>query len=269
MAAGILLATAVFLVLARRPIERLLVYAPTRILSTTPASLGLSWEEIPLQTKDGERLVAWHVRVAEPRGLVLHFHGNGGNIQDRLPLAAAFAREHLDTLLVDYRGYGASTGAPWEEGLYLDAEAAFSWGVRQSLPMALYGESLGGGVVAELALRRSASAVVLQSTFTSLADMADTMVPVLGGLLVRQRFDNAHKVPLIRQPILIIHGQEDTLVPPAMAARLFQLAPTQREYLLVPDAAHNDVVAHAASDIARRVASLLTRNTGRFLQGPL
>ncbi len=269
MVAAIVAVTVGFVLLARRPLERLFVYAPSRVLTTTPAALGLSWEEVHLETKDGQRLSAWHVRAPEPRGLVLYFHGNAGNIQDRLPLAAAFASERLDTLLVDYRGYGASTGTPWEEGLYLDAEAAFSWGVRRSLPMALYGESLGGAVAAELALRRSATALILQSTFTSLPDMAAKVLPVLGRLLIHQRFDTVRKVPWIRQPILIIHGQEDTLVPPAMAARLFQLAPTQREYLPVPEAGHNDVVAHAATDIARRVSALLTRNAGRFLQGPL
>jgi uncharacterized protein len=269
VAAGILLATVVFVLLARRPLERLFVYAPSRVLTTTPASLGLTYQDVQLETKDGVKLLAWHVRVDQPRGLVLHFHGNAGNIQDRLPLAAAFARERLETLLLDYRGYGRSEGSPWEEGLYLDAEAAFSWGVRRSLPMALYGESLGGAVAAELAIRRSATALVLQSTFTSLAEMADVVLPVVGRLLIRQRFDTAGKIPGIRQPILIVHGQEDTLVPRAMGARLFQLAPTQREFLVVPEAGHNDLINHAAPDIARRVASLLVRNAGRFLQGPL
>jgi uncharacterized protein len=269
VAAGILVVTAGFVALARRPLERLFVYAPSRALTTTPAALGLRYEDLTLEAKDGVKLHAWHIRVPEPTGLVLFFHGNGGNIQDRLPLAAAFARERLDTLLLDYRGYGRSEGVPWEEGLYLDAEAAFSWGVRRNLTLVLYGESLGGAVATELALRRSASAVALQSTFTSLADMADRVLPVAGRWLISQRFDSARKVSLIRQPVLIIHGAEDELVPHAMGARLYQLVPTQREFLPLPGVGHNDVAARAAPEIARRLASLVARSAGRTLQGPL
>ncbi len=268
VAAVLLLGAAALLGLGRRPLERRLVYAPSRTLATTPAAFGLRHEDLTLEARDGVRLHAWHIRVPEPAGLVLFFHGNGGNIGDRLPQAAAFARERLDTLLLDYRGYGRSEGTPWEEGLYLDAEAAFSWGVRRGLTLVLYGESLGGAVVAELALRRSASAVVLQSTFTTLADMADRVVPLVGRWLVSQRFDTAGKVPHIRQPILIVHGAADDLVPHTMGARLYQLVPTQREFLSLPGVGHNDVAAHA-SEIARRVSALVVRSAGRTLQGPL
>jgi fermentation-respiration switch protein FrsA (DUF1100 family) len=267
--AAILGATALLVLLVRRPLERLLVYAPSRVLSTTPAAFGLRYDDVTLETRDGIRLHAWHVRVGQPRGLVLYLHGNAGNIEDRLPSAAAFAREALDTLLLDYRGYGRSQGVPWEEGLYLDAEAAFAWAVRRTLPMVLYGESLGGAVAVELATRRSATALCLQSTFTSLADMADRVLPVLGRWLISQRFESARKLPSIRAPLLIIHGSADDLVPQAMGARLYQLAQGQREFLVVPQAGHNDLAAHAAPEIARRVASLLARNAGRVLQGPL
>ena len=268
VAAAILVCTGVLLALARRPLERMFVYAPSRELTTSPASLGLRFDELSLETKDGVKLHAWHVRVPEPQGLVLFLHGNAGNIQDRLPLAAAFAHERLDTLLVDYRGYGRSEGTPWEEGLYLDAEAAFSWGVRRSLPMVIYGESLGGAVATELAIRRSSTALALQSTFTSLPEMADHVLPFLGRWLVSQRFDSALKLPLVRSPVLVIHGSADTVVPHAMGARLYQLVQMQREFLPLPELGHNDVI-HAAPEIARRVASLLARNAGRTLQGPL
>jgi uncharacterized protein len=272
VAGGILLLAGVVtvaVILARRPLERMLVYAPSRSLTTTPAALGLRYEDLTLEARDGVKLHAWHIRVPEPAGLVLYFHGNGGNIQHRLPMAAAFARERLDTLLLDYRGYGRSEGVPWEEGLYLDAEAAFSWGVRRQLTIVLYGESLGGAVATELAMRRSASAVALQSTFTSLADMADRMVPVVGRRLISQRFDSTHKIPLIRQPILIIHGTDDELVPQSMGARLYQLVQSQRQFLPLPGVGHNDVAARAAPEIARRLASLVARSAGRTLQGPL
>jgi uncharacterized protein len=269
VAAAILLGTVGLVALVRKPLERRFVYHPDRTLTTTPAALGLRYEDLTLQTSDGVRLHGWHVRTPEPVGLVLFFHGNGGNIQDRVPMAAAFAGQRLDTLLLDYRGYGRSAGEPWEEGLYLDAEAAFAWGVRRGLPLVIYGESLGGAVAVELAIRRSASALALQSAFTSLPEMADRVLPVIGRRLISQSFDTARKLPLVRAPVLIIHGGKDTLVPHAMGARLYQLVQSQREFLPLPDLGHNDVMAGAAPEIARRVAALLARGAGRVMQGPL
>src|SRR6185295_15213933 len=101
--------------------------------------------------------------------------------------AEAMAREGLDTLLFDYRGYGRSEGSPSEEGLYRDGEAARRWADGQGLPVVLYGESLGGAVAVELAVRRAPALLVVQSSFTSLPDLASHLLP-LGRYLTRQRF---------------------------------------------------------------------------------
>lgn len=256
---GAVLVVAASLVLVfRGRIEHWLTYFPDRTLTTTPGAFGLKYVDVPLMAADGVRLHAWHVQVASPRALVLLLHGNGGNIEHRLPLAAALAAVSLETLLLEYRGYGRSEGRPTEEGLYLDADAGFSWAetARPDLPVVVYGESLGGAVAVDLAARRAPIGLCLQGTFTSLAEMADRTLP-FGSLLARQRFDAIEKIQSVRMPVLIIHGDRDEIVPIDMARRLYDQVTGPRELYVVPGAGHNDLVERAAAQIAIRVAALV------------
>jgi uncharacterized protein len=251
-----LLLVALLVVIFRARVEHRLTYFPDRALTTTPAALGLKYADVALVAADGVRLHAWHVAVAAPRALVLVLHGNGGNIEHRLPLAAALAAANLETLLLDYRGYGRSEGRPSEGGLYADADAAFSWAAARGLPVILYGESLGGAVATHLAARRPPAALCLQGAFTSLPEMAARTFP-FGRALARQRFDTLGELRSVRVPVLVIHGDRDEIVPVDMGRRLHQQAPAARELYLVPGAGHNDLVDLAAPEIARRVGALL------------
>lgn len=258
--AGGLVLAAVLVIVFRARIEHWLTYFPDRALTTTPEAFGLKYVDVPLVAADGVRLHAWHVQVASPRGLVLLLHGNGGNIEHRLPLAAALAGVNLETLMLEYRGYGRSEGRPSEEGLSLDADAGFAWAAaaRRGLPLVVYGESLGGAVAVDLAARRAPIALCLQGTFTSLPDMAARTLP-FGRALARQRFDAIEKIRSVRIPVLVIHGDRDEIVPLAMARRLHEQVPGPRELYVVPGAGHNDLVDRAAPEIARRVAALVPR----------
>ena len=171
-------------------------------------------------------------------------------------MAAHFAREGLDTLLFDYRGYGRSEGKPSEEGLYLDGEAAWRWAAERRQPVILYGESLGGAVAIELAVRHPPALLVAQSTFTSLREMAAATVP-FGGLLARQRFSSLEKIRRVAAPVLIVHGDRDELVPYEMGRRLFEAAPGPKQLLTIPGAGHNDVLHRAGAQIAHRIRRLL------------
>jgi pimeloyl-ACP methyl ester carboxylesterase len=163
-------------------IENALVYHPEQQLRAMPAEAHVPFDEVWLTSEDGVRLHAWHVHAAAARALVVVCHGNAGNISHRLRLADALAREGLDTLLFDYRGYGRSAGSPSEEGLYRDGEAARRWAEGKGLPVVLYGESLGGAVAVELAVRRAPALLVVQSSFTSLPALAARLLPLGAGL---------------------------------------------------------------------------------------
>jgi pimeloyl-ACP methyl ester carboxylesterase len=168
---SVTLAYAAVLVLVFAFQSRLVFYPEIgREVAVTPQTYGLKFEPVEIRTADGETLQGWWVPVEESRGTVLLFHGNAGNISHRLDYLMMFHRMRYATLIVDYRGYGKSTGSPSEEGTYKDAEAAWEYlrgarGVRQQ-DLVIVGESLGGAVASRLAAKVAPRAVVLLSTFT-------------------------------------------------------------------------------------------------------
>ncbi|MDX1517312.1 MAG: alpha/beta fold hydrolase, partial [Woeseiaceae bacterium] len=158
--------------------ERMVFLAgmPGRALVATPQQLGLDYEDVRFDTADGVTLHGWYVHAREPRGTVLFFHGNAGNISHRLDSIAIFYDLGLDTFIIDYRGYGQSEGKPSEAGTYRDAEAAWQYLVAErGVPPAkivVFGRSLGGAVAAWLTSQREAAAVIVESAFTSAVDVA-------------------------------------------------------------------------------------------------
>jgi fermentation-respiration switch protein FrsA (DUF1100 family) len=230
------------------------LFKPLRGLETDPSRVGLVYEDVELTADDGVKLHAWHVRMREPRAVVVVLHGNAGNICRRIEHAAAYAREGMDTLLVGYRGYGGSGGKPTEEGLYNDAVGAIDHAASLGVPVVVYGESIGGAVAVEAALRRTPSMLVLQSTFTSIPDIASKMLPIVGRHLAPRVFMSIDKVSRLTCPTLVIHGDRDEAIPHAMGVRLYEALRTRKVMLTVPGAMHNDVFEIAGTDIARRIA---------------
>ncbi len=227
--------------------ERANVYQPTRSLWVQPDVLGRPFEEVWLTTRDGVRLHGWffsaHPDSPRRHLAVLHCHGNGGNISHRLDVADALLETGVNVLLFDYRGYGRSRGRPDEEGTYRDAEAAHAWLVERGFAgtnLVAYGESLGGAVAAELALRAPLAGLVLQCAFTSIPDLGAELFPFLPvRWLARLRYDTHAKLPRIRVPVLLLHSRADTLVRFSHAERNFAAAnPPRRLAELAGD--HND-----------------------------
>ena len=235
--------------------ERRLIYFPTRAHDADPRGLGLAHEELALVAEDGVRLHGWFLPVAGSRLTLLVCHGNGGNVSHRLD-RALLAQAHLgaDVLLFDYRGYGRSEGAPDEAGTYRDARAAWRWLIaRGQRPerIVIFGESLGSAVALQLALDTdgSARALVLESPFASIPEMARAVYPFLPlWPLVRTRYDNLGKVGRLRVPLLVLHGDRDDVVPFAQGRRVFDAAPGPKRFYAIPGASHNDtyVVGGAA-----------------------
>lgn len=233
-------------VLARFETQQL--YYPTPLRGETPAQWGLSHEDVQIATEDGITLQAWW--VARPEGvepgspLVINLHGNAGNREDRLPVLRDAWRENIPMLIVDYRGYGGSGGAPTENGLYTDGIAAYDWLAARypGHPIVVYGHSLGSAVAAHVAMRRPAAAVILESPFTSAPDMAERVFPVPGiRHVVRSRFDTLAVVRGITAPLLVIHGERDEIVPFEMGRTVFEAAASPAKvFRAIPNGRHND-----------------------------
>lgn len=239
------------------------IYLPSTQVTATPADAGLAFEDVELRTEDGVRLHGWFVPGPRPEAPVLLFlHGNAGNIGHRLHSLLQFHQLGLAVLIIDYRGYGQSTGRPHEEGTYLDARAAWDHLVAdrgvEPQRIVVFGRSLGAAVAADLANRVDAGAVILESAFTSAADLGAHHYPWLPvRLLLRHEYDTLQRVGTIRSPLLIAHSRDDELVPFADAERLQKAAGDVR--LLPMQGGHNDGFRVSAGTYRQGIA--------RFLQG--
>jgi fermentation-respiration switch protein FrsA (DUF1100 family) len=239
-----------------------LVYFPDRELYGDPAEIGLSFTDLTIPTEDGERLHAWWIPTrTRLRGHVLFFHGNAGNVSHRLDHARALTAAGLDVLLLDYRGYGRSTGRPSEEGLYRDARAAraalMAGGQVDAGRLVYMGESLGGAVALRLAVEEPPLACVLQSTFTSLRAVARQHYPPPLSALAGDAYPSLERIAGLQAPVLILHGEVDEIVPVAHAEALFAAAHEPRRLHIVPGAGHNDLVAAMGASYGTEVAAWL------------
>ena len=243
---GMLLAVYVGLALLLFLFQSRLVFYPQmdRTLSTTPAQIGLSFEEVNLKAADGVALHGWYVPAAEPRGTILFMHGNAGNISHRLDYVAMFHRLGYNTLIFDYRGYGNSSGSPSEQGTYLDAESAWAYVTQikhePACRIALLGESLGGAVAAQLATKHRPAALVLASSFTSVPDLGQQLYPYLPvRWLAHIRYDTRAYLQQAHVPLLVAHSPQDEIIPYAHGQALFAAARAPKTFLELAGG-HND-----------------------------
>lgn len=220
------------------------VYFPSSTLVATPDAIGLPYEEVTLLTSDAVKLSAWFVPAQDPFGVVLFCHGNGGNISHRLETLRLYNSLQLSTLIFDYRGYGASDGTPSEEGTYRDAEVAWRYLVetRGVLPsdIIVIGRSLGGAIAAWLANRNTPGLLVIESGFTSLADIGAEAYPFLPvRLLLRFNYPTLEHLRAAGCPVLVVHSREDEIIPFTHGEALFREAPEPKRFLEL-HGGHND-----------------------------
>ena len=226
-------------------IERNFIFFPERDLVASPADFGLAFEEVSFQATDSVVLHGWFV-PGQGDITWLWFHGNAGNISHRLEnLLLLHHRLGVNILLFDYRGYGHSAGRPSEEGTYQDAEGAINYlGSRLDIDpskIVFFGRSVGCAVAVDLATRHTPYGLILESSFTSIADMAKRAFPFLPvGFLVRGKYDSISRIKHISAPLLILHGDRDDIVPIELGRRLFEAANQPKTFYTIAGAGHND-----------------------------
>jgi uncharacterized protein len=235
-----------------------------REITLSPQSYGLRYEPVELRTADGETLQAWWVPAENASGVVLFFHGNAGNISHRIDYLLMFNRLRFSTLIVDYRGYGKSTGSPSEEGTYRDAEAAWDHlrHVRLAQPqnVVIAGESLGAAVGTWLAAKTGPRAVLLFSTFTSVNDLGAQVywfLPVR--LLSRIGYNNLENLKRISAPVFIAHSRDDDGVPYSHGRKLFEAAGEPKAFLEMRGG-HNDGFIFVQQEWVAQLGSFLDQH---------
>ncbi|MFO7655228.1 MAG: alpha/beta hydrolase [Candidatus Krumholzibacteriia bacterium] len=205
------------------------VYYPERRLGADPGLVGIAFRDVTFASADGPLLHGWWVPVADARFTVIFCHGNAGNIAGRLETVRLLHDLGLALLIFDYRGYGRSEGRPSEAGLYADARAAWRHLVEEEgvSPdrIILWGRSLGGAVAARVASETEPAGLMVESSFTSAADLASRFYPWLPiRLLLRARYDTLSLVPDITCPKLFVHSVDDEVVPYELGRQLFEAA---------------------------------------------
>lgn len=174
--------------------------------------------------------------------VLVHFHGNAGNIGGRVGRIVPYAEAGMGVLLAEYRGFGGNSGSPSEQGLYADARAAIGFLREQGVEpgrMVFYGESLGSGVAVQMATEFACGALILEAPYSSVADVAQGrywMFPVKA--LVRDKFDSMAKITRVSCPIFIMHGAADQVIPIRYSERLYALAPSPKEMKVYPGLGH-------------------------------
>ncbi len=234
--------------------QRKLLYRPMRE-RIAPARVGLPMvHEEQFRTADGETLICWHLPPAPGQPTLLYFHGNGGDLAGRRDRFLRCAAAGLGLYMMSYRGYAGSSGEPSERAIIADALAVYD-GLRsrESGPLILYGESLGSGVAVQVAAQRTPDAVILEAPYTSIADVAQALYPIIPVRpFLHDRFDSLSRIAAVRAPLLVLHGARDETIPVALGRALFDAAPEPKQMISFPSAVHCDLYVFGAWDVILR-----------------
>ena len=225
--------------------QRLLMYFPSND-NPQPGDVGLSGVSIELlTTSDGQTRVNWYSPAEDGMPTILFFHGNAGEIGYRGNRLEAYKAAGFGALFVSWRGYGGSTGTPSEEGIITDALSAYDWLIAQGVTsqmIAVVGESMGTGAAVQLASQKPVGALLLGAPFNAAVEIAQEQYPFVPvGLLMRDQFRSVDHAAKIAAPTLIIHGNEDRVVPFASGRKLFRSITAPKEFVTLEGAGHNAI----------------------------
>lgn len=230
-----LLLSVILLLFFVRYIESRSIFFPMKKIEYTPDFANLPFEDVYTTTSDNVEINGWFISKDDAKYTILFCHGNAGNIGHRLEKIIMLRDIGLNVFIIDYRGYGNSEGRPSENGIYLDAKAAYDYllNTRKIQPehIILYGESIGGAAVVDLASKVKVGALITEELFSSAKDMARRIYPFLPSFLFGIRFDSLSKIKKIDAPKLIIHSKNDEIVPFDLAKKLYGAAKEPKQFV--------------------------------------
>lgn len=227
-------------------LQKRLIFYPGRLSPEYKFSSANNAEELTLTTGDGVHISGLFFPNAG-ENVILYFHGNAGDLSGWQFVSEDFTSLGFNFMIIDYRGYGKSAGSISEQGLYKDADAAFNYLLEKGFRpgnIIIYGRSIGSGVAVDLASRKKAKGLILESPFSSFATLANEKFPFLfPSLYLRYRFDNLLKINQVTSPVMFLHGTDDTLIPSSHSQVLFDRFKGTKKMILVDKGAHNDLHA--------------------------
>jgi uncharacterized protein len=236
--------------------QRKLLYFPT-VTRVAPAGEGLvGVSERVLQTPDGQQVLTWSGGGQPGFPTILYFHGNGGNLATRASRMGHYLKHGYGMTIMSYRGFSGSTGSPSERANIADALLAFDALVANGIPardIIVYGESLGSGVATQVAAARPVGGIILDAPYTSTPDVgADTYWFLPVRLLMSDRYETIRHIKKVTAPLLIVHGERDSIIPVAMGRAVHAAATSKKEIAIFPRAGHADHWEHGSYDVIFR-----------------
>jgi uncharacterized protein len=237
----------VALALLVRQFEPRFAFYPFAGENRTPSEFDLPFTALTIPTVDGEQLRAWHIPRSDAVAQVVYFHGNGGNLSVWSDVLVGIARHGYELIAVDYRGFGLSTGSPTEQGLYRDVDATIQFVDanlrRKDLPLVYWGRSIGTAMAAYAANRHAPDGVVLEAGFpTGRSIFENSPVMFVLTFFATYRFPTAELMSNVMVPALVLHGDEDTIIPYELGQRLYEALPGPKTFVTIDGADHNDPV---------------------------
>lgn len=236
-------------------------------LRVLPETLGLNGvAEMQLRTADGHTLIAWYGPPQHGHPTLFYLHGNAGALVHRAARVQLYRSYGYGVFLLAYRGFSGSTGAPTETRIVEDALMAYDKLGSFTPPgsrIVVYGESLGTGVAVQIAAKRQPGGVVLESPFSSAADVAAYLYPYLPVYwLLKDRFESISYIHEVKAPLLVLHGERDSIIPVNLARKLFAAAPGPKKAYFIGDATHYTLYEHGGFEKVRSfVDGLKTRQS--------
>ena len=239
------------------------VYFPYKDIQGTPKQLGMPCKDVTFVSKDGIKLNGWFIPSDDSKDVVLFCHGNAGNISHRMESIQIFHKMGLSVFIFDYRGYGQSEGIPSEKGTYLDAEAAWKYLTKvenfDASNIILFGRSMGGSISAKLATDKRPKVLIIESSFTSIANLGAKIYPFLPvRLLSRFSYDTLKYVKVVKSPVLVIHSSDDEIIPFAHGGAIFEAVHAPKEFLKIRGS-HNEGFWLSSVEYAKAIEKFISK----------
>jgi len=223
-----------------------LIFLPTPLSQDYTFEFSHSFEELYLKSDDGAMINALHFKNDNPKGIILYFHGNSGNLSRWGEVTEFFVEKNYDVFVMDYRTYGKSTGKISELAFYKDAQMCYDYVLREydESEISIYGRSLGTGIATYLASKNKPKQLILEAPFYSLIEVAKYRFPLIPvSKLLKYEFASYKYIQDISCPIAIFHGTHDTVVPYSSGEKLFKsIIQYQKSFFSINKGEHNNLI---------------------------
>jgi fermentation-respiration switch protein FrsA (DUF1100 family) len=226
-----------------------ILFLPTTLAQDYSYEFSYNFEELFFNTEENVRINAIHFKMKNPKGVILYFHGNAGDLSRWGSIAEYFVEMQHDVLIMDYRTYGKSTGDLSENGFYTDAQYCYTYLLKHysENDITVYGRSLGTGIASYLGSTNKPKQLILETPYYSISDVAQHRLPIFPvKSLLKYNFPTYEFLPKVSCPITIIHGTEDEVVPYSSAEKLMDLKLKNLNFVTVQSGNHNNLVEFEA-----------------------